>query len=157
MFNNDDRTGGKGSAWRLGAVINSRIFSMPAKHRCSARNQQNLDFLANLRSRNGALLYEHLYLSSKYQLWLDNVLAAGGQHRGYDRLYIPRIGYTTWDIDLHDIAVDKNHQIITLWRANNSRSAKTNGFRFSNGRNCSLSYVGIFTADGIFGNVYRRW
>ena len=37
---------------------------------------------------------ERLYLSSKYQLWeLDNVLAAGGQHLGYDRLYIPRIAH----------------------------------------------------------------
>ncbi|MEG3911855.1 hypothetical protein QT979_28020 [Microcoleus sp. w2-18bC1] len=65
VFNNDDRTGGKGSGsgLRLGAVINSRIFSMRAKHKCSARNQQNLAFLANLRSRNGALLYEPLYLS----------------------------------------------------------------------------------------------
>jgi len=57
---------------------------------------------------------DRIYLSSKYQLWLDNVLAAGWQHPGYDRLYIPRIGYTTGDIDIHDIAVDKNHQIITL-------------------------------------------
>ena len=43
---------------------------------------------------------ERLYFISKYQLWqLDNVLAAGGQHQGYDRLYIPRIAHTTGDID----------------------------------------------------------
>ncbi len=48
---------------------------------------------------------ERLYLSSKYQLWqLDNVLAAGGLHQGCDRLYIPRIAYTTGDIDIHDDA-----------------------------------------------------
>jgi len=36
----------------------------------------------------------------KYQLWqLDNVLAAGQLHQGYDRLYIPRIAHTTGDID----------------------------------------------------------
>ncbi|MCC3452398.1 TIGR03032 family protein [Microcoleus sp. PH2017_08_TRC_O_A] len=58
---------------------------------------------------------ERLYLSSKYQLWqLDNVLAAGGQHQGYDRLYIPRIAHTTGDIDIHDIAVDKNNQILFI-------------------------------------------
>lgn len=58
---------------------------------------------------------ERLYLSSKYQLWqLDNVLAAGGQHQGYDRLYIPRIAHTTGDIDIHDIAVDKNNEIIFI-------------------------------------------
>jgi uncharacterized protein (TIGR03032 family) len=58
---------------------------------------------------------ECLYLSSKYQLWqLGNVLAAGGQHQGYDRLYIPRIAHTTGDINIHDIAVDRNNQIIFI-------------------------------------------
>ncbi|MGL5131259.1 MAG: TIGR03032 family protein, partial [Planktothrix sp.] len=58
---------------------------------------------------------ERIYLSSKYQLWqLDNILAAGTQYQGYDRLYIPRIGYTTGDIDIHDIAIDKNNQIIFI-------------------------------------------
>jgi uncharacterized protein (TIGR03032 family) len=58
---------------------------------------------------------ERLYFISKYQLWqLDNVLAAGGQHQGYDRLYIPRIAHTTGDINIHDIAVDRNNQIIFI-------------------------------------------
>jgi len=58
---------------------------------------------------------ERLYLSSKYQLWqLDNVLESGNLYQGYDKLYIPRIGYTTGDIDIHDIAVDKNNQIIFI-------------------------------------------
>jgi len=56
-----------------------------------------------------------LYLSSKYQLWqLDNVLESGNLYQEYDKLYIPRIGYTTGDIDIHDIAVDKNNQIIFI-------------------------------------------
>jgi uncharacterized protein (TIGR03032 family) len=59
--------------------------------------------------------HNRIYLGSKYQLWqLDNVLAAGAQYQGYDRLYIPRIGYTTGDIDIHDIAVDKDNQIIFI-------------------------------------------
>jgi len=58
---------------------------------------------------------ERLYLSSKYQLWqLDNVLESGKLYQGYDKLYIPRIGYTTGDIDIHDIAVDNNNQIIFI-------------------------------------------
>ncbi|WRH67329.1 MAG: TIGR03032 family protein [Planktothrix sp. GU0601_MAG3] len=58
---------------------------------------------------------ERIYLSSKYQLWqLDNILASGAQYQGYDRLYIPRIGYTTGDIDIHDVVVDKNNQIIFI-------------------------------------------
>jgi uncharacterized protein (TIGR03032 family) len=56
-----------------------------------------------------------IYLSSKYQLWqLDNVLAAGQLHQGYDRLYIPRLAYTTGDIDIHDVAVDSSGQVIFI-------------------------------------------
>jgi uncharacterized protein (TIGR03032 family) len=59
--------------------------------------------------------HNRIYLSSKYQLWqLENVLEKGNLYQGYDRLYIPRIGYTTGDIDIHDIAVDKNNQIIFI-------------------------------------------
>lgn len=49
---------------------------------------------------------ERLYMSSRYQLWqFDNALEPGELHNGYDRLYVPRIGYTTGDLDIHDIAV----------------------------------------------------
>lgn len=47
-----------------------------------------------------------LWMSSLYQLWrLENALAAGETHKGYDRLYVPQAGYTTGDIDIHDVAV----------------------------------------------------
>nr|WP_228035727.1 TIGR03032 family protein [Oculatella sp. LEGE 06141] len=56
---------------------------------------------------------ERLYLSSTYQIWqLDNVLAAGQQYNGYDRLYIPRVGYTTGDLDIHDLAIDDSGRMI---------------------------------------------
>ncbi|MCL1470133.1 TIGR03032 family protein [Argonema antarcticum] len=49
---------------------------------------------------------ERLFLSTKYQLWqLDNALALGELYNGYDKLYIPRIGYTTGDLDIHDVAI----------------------------------------------------
>ena len=48
-----------------------------------------------------------IWMSSLYQLWrLENVLDAGQIHDGYDRLYVPQVGYTTGDIDIHDVAVD---------------------------------------------------
>jgi uncharacterized protein (TIGR03032 family) len=48
-----------------------------------------------------------LWMSSLYQLWrFENALAAGEQHQGYDRLYVPQTGYTTGDLDIHDICVD---------------------------------------------------
>ena len=47
-----------------------------------------------------------LWMSSLYQLWrFENALPSGGQHNDYDRLYVPRTGYTTGDIDIHDIGV----------------------------------------------------
>ena len=48
-----------------------------------------------------------LWMSSLYQLWrFENVLSAGEQHQGHDRLYLPQVGYTTGDLDIHDIGVD---------------------------------------------------
>jgi uncharacterized protein (TIGR03032 family) len=58
---------------------------------------------------------ERLFLSTKYQLWrLDNSLAPGQLYQGYDKLYIPRIGYTTGDLDIHDVAVDRDGQVIFI-------------------------------------------
>ena len=49
-----------------------------------------------------------LWMSSLYQLWrFENALQAGNLYNGYDRLYVPRVGYTTGDLDIHDIAIDK--------------------------------------------------
>jgi uncharacterized protein (TIGR03032 family) len=48
-----------------------------------------------------------LYVSTLYQLWrFENALAPGERHEGYDRLYVPRMAWTTGDIDVHDVAVD---------------------------------------------------
>jgi len=56
---------------------------------------------------------ETLYLSSLYQLWrFENVLAPGQAHEGYDRVYVPMQGHTTGDLDVHDIAVDKDGRVI---------------------------------------------
>lgn len=58
---------------------------------------------------------ERLYLASRYQLWqLDNVLSEGQLYNNYDKLYIPRIGYTTGDIDIHDVAVDNHRRVIFI-------------------------------------------
>jgi uncharacterized protein (TIGR03032 family) len=58
---------------------------------------------------------ERLYLSSKYQLWqLDNILQPGQLYQGYDKLFTPRIAYTTGDIDVHDVAVTKTGQPIFI-------------------------------------------
>ncbi|MBI1374809.1 MAG: TIGR03032 family protein [Phycisphaera sp.] len=48
-----------------------------------------------------------LWMTSRFQLWrFENVWAEGVSHGGFDRLYVPQAGYTTGDIDVHDIAPD---------------------------------------------------
>lgn len=52
-----------------------------------------------------------LWLSSLYQFWrFENALEPGQTYQGYDRLYVPQIAYTTGDLDIHDIALDKDNQ-----------------------------------------------
>lgn len=54
-----------------------------------------------------------LYMSSLYQVWrFENVLEPGQQQDGYDRLYVPQVGYTTGDLDIHDMAVDRDGRLV---------------------------------------------
>ncbi|MEM6683340.1 MAG: TIGR03032 family protein [Pseudomonadota bacterium] len=50
---------------------------------------------------------ERAYMGTLYQLWqLDNFLTAGEVHEGHDALYVPTVGTTTGDIDIHEMSVD---------------------------------------------------
>jgi len=51
-----------------------------------------------------------LYVADLYQLWrFDNILKEGQTFQNnFDRLYVPRVGYTTGDLDIHDIALDRD-------------------------------------------------
>jgi len=54
-----------------------------------------------------------LWLSSLYQLWrFENALAPGELYNGGDRLYVPQVGYTTGDLDIHDIAVEATGRVV---------------------------------------------
>jgi uncharacterized protein (TIGR03032 family) len=56
-----------------------------------------------------------VYLGSRYQIWqLDNILTPGQQYQEHDKLYVPRIGYTTGDVDAHDIALDHAGRILFI-------------------------------------------
>jgi uncharacterized protein (TIGR03032 family) len=47
-----------------------------------------------------------LWMSSLYQLWrFENALDPGQASDGYDRLYLPQVGYTTGDLDIHDMGI----------------------------------------------------
>lgn len=54
-----------------------------------------------------------LFLSSLYQIWrFENALAPGQGYEGYDCLYVPRVSYTTGDLDVHDVALDSEGRIL---------------------------------------------
>src|SRR2546427_12411733 len=54
-----------------------------------------------------------LWMNSLYQLWrFENVLRPGQLHNGHDRLYMPRIGYTTGDLDIHDVVVESTGRVV---------------------------------------------
>ncbi len=54
-----------------------------------------------------------MWMSSLYQLWrFENVLETGQSAGGYDRLYVPQVGYTTGDLDIHDVAVEASGRVV---------------------------------------------
>jgi uncharacterized protein (TIGR03032 family) len=54
-----------------------------------------------------------LWLAALYQLWrFENALQPGQTHDGCDRLYVPRVGYTTGDLDVHDVAVEADGRVV---------------------------------------------
>jgi uncharacterized protein (TIGR03032 family) len=54
-----------------------------------------------------------LHLNTLFQVWrFDNTLEANQSYEGYDRVYVPRVAYTTGDLDAHDIAVDDEGRIL---------------------------------------------
>jgi uncharacterized protein (TIGR03032 family) len=52
-------------------------------------------------------------MSSLFQLWrFENALEPGQTTDGYDRLYVPQVSYVTGDLDVHDIAVDRDGRVV---------------------------------------------
>ena len=53
------------------------------------------------------------YMSSLHQVWrFENMFTQGEQQDGHDRLYVPQVGNTTGDCDIHDMAVDADGQLV---------------------------------------------
>jgi uncharacterized protein (TIGR03032 family) len=54
-----------------------------------------------------------LWLATRYQLWrFENILRRGELYQGCDRLYVPKTGHTTGDLDVHDVAVDASDRVV---------------------------------------------
>lgn len=56
-----------------------------------------------------------IWMSSLYQLWrFENALIPGQMSKGYDRLFVPQVGYTTGDVDIHDVAIGADDRPIFI-------------------------------------------
>jgi uncharacterized protein (TIGR03032 family) len=52
-----------------------------------------------------------IWLATAHQVWrLEHQFDGKLRRKGFDRLFVPRVAYTTGDLDLHDIAVDGGGQ-----------------------------------------------
>lgn len=50
---------------------------------------------------------EEFWVATAWQLWrFANALTPGTSHDNFDRVYVPRTGHTTGDLDIHDVALD---------------------------------------------------
>ena len=53
-----------------------------------------------------------MWMTSLYQLWrFENVLEPGQSAADYDRIFVPQVGYTTGDLDIHDLAVEDSGRV----------------------------------------------
>jgi len=56
---------------------------------------------------------QSMWMGSQFQLWrFANALTPGQGHDGYDRVYVPRSGHTTGDLDAHDLSVDSEGNVV---------------------------------------------
>lgn len=56
---------------------------------------------------------QRLWMSTKFQLWrMENVLRPGEIYQGHDRLFVPKSGNTTGEIDMHDVAVEAGGRVV---------------------------------------------
>jgi uncharacterized protein (TIGR03032 family) len=72
-----------------------------------------------------------IWMSSLYQLWrLENGLRPGQHHNGHDAVYVPRAGYTTGDIDVHDVAVETDGRVLFVATSFNSLATLSPRYSF---------------------------
>ncbi len=52
-----------------------------------------------------------LFLATRFQVWqLDNILETAEVDKGYDCLFVPRVGYTIGDLDVHDLSLNNKQR-----------------------------------------------
>lgn len=74
---------------------------------------------------------ERLYMNTRWQLWeFEDALPPGRIHEGADRLYVPRRAHTTGDLDMHDIAIDRDGRILFVSTAYSCLATLSNRYSF---------------------------
>ncbi len=54
-----------------------------------------------------------LWLATRFQIWrFDNILRPGESYLGGDRLYVPHVGYTVGEVDLHDLVIEESGRVV---------------------------------------------
>ena len=61
---------------------------------------------------------------------MENRLEAGETHQGCDRLYVPSVSYTTGDLNVHDVVVDKNQKLLFINTDFSCLATLRSGFSF---------------------------
>jgi len=123
-------TVGKGAGPRFEAMASRQFTSWLAEQRVSlafTTYQTGKLFLIGLKPDGRLSVFERtfnrclglwgdaqtLWMTSLYQLWrFENALDAGQMANGYDRVYVPQVGYVTGDLDIHDVAVDVDGRVV---------------------------------------------
>jgi len=50
-----------------------------------------------------------IWVGTQFQVWrFENSLQPGQTHHGFDAYYVPRVSYTTGDVDIHDLGIMHN-------------------------------------------------
>jgi len=83
-----------------------KVFLVGAKNKELSISERTFARCMGLAAQPG-----RFYLASQYQLWrFNNVLDPGKDYQGFDSLFIPHLGWTTGDVDAHDIGVTRDEQ-----------------------------------------------
>ncbi len=122
--------GGKDTTPSLELTTSRQLTSWMAEHKVSlafTTYQAGKLFLLGLQPDGRLSVFERnlercmglaaagssLYAASLYQLWrFENALEPGQSSEGYDRVYVPQVGYVTGDLDVHDIALDGSGRLV---------------------------------------------
>ena len=83
------------------------------------------------RAMGLAATEDRLYLATRYQIWqFDNNLRHGEFYKYFDKVYIPHVGYTTGDLDIHDITVDSEGNLVFVNTLYNCLATLSDSYSF---------------------------